>query len=63
MHPSLAPMQLNVMIRCYTYVMVLYAMATAVDAVGRFVVVAEATMWTNYVDALPLLLDPCHSSR
>lgn len=47
MHPSLAPMQLNVMmIRCCKYVMVQSVGAAVVDAVERFVVVvaAEATM-------------------
>lgn len=64
MHPSLAPMQSNVMTRYCKFVTTLYAVAAAVGAAERFVVaVVEAVKWTNYVDVLNLRLDSCHSSR
>lgn len=55
-------MQLNVMSRGRKFVMILFAAAVAVVAAERFVAVG-ATRWTNRVDALPLLLGQCHSSR
>lgn len=53
-------MQLNVMIRCCVFVVLQSGIAAAVDGAGP--VVVEATMRTNYVDALPVP-GQCHNSQ